>query len=35
MHVTWHRAYAEPALLPWMLAQRVRGAPCSFAQPLR
>jgi len=35
MHVIWHRAYAEPALLPWMLAQRVRGAPCSFAQPLR
>ena len=34
-HVIWHRAYAERALLPWMLDQRVRGAPCSFAEPLR
>ena len=34
-HVIWHRAYGEPALLPWMLDQRVRGAPCSFAKPLR
>ncbi len=34
-HVIWHRAYGEPALLPWMLDQRVRGAPCDFAEPLR
>ena len=34
-HVIWHSAYGEPALLPWMLDQRVRGAPCSFAEPLR
>jgi predicted peptidase len=34
-HVIWHRAYGEPALLPWMLDQRVGGAPCSFAEPLR
>ena len=34
-HVIWHRAYGEPALLPWMLDQRVRGAACSFAEPLR
>jgi predicted peptidase len=34
-HVIWHRAYGEPALLPWMLDQRVRGTACSFAEPLR
>ncbi|HVT32979.1 MAG TPA: hypothetical protein VHE32_10045 [Rhodanobacteraceae bacterium] len=34
-HVIWHRAYAEPELLPWMLDRRVRGKPCSFAEPLR
>jgi predicted peptidase len=34
-HVIWHRAYAEPALLPWMIDQRVRGAACSFDEPLR
>lgn len=30
-HVIWARAYAEPALLPWLLGQRLRGAPCDFA----
>jgi predicted peptidase len=34
-HVIWHRAYGEPALLPWMLDQRVQGAACSFAEPVR
>ena len=34
-HVIWHRAYAEPELLPWMLDQRVRGAPCGFTEPVR
>jgi predicted peptidase len=29
-HVIWHRAYGEPALLPWMLDQRVRGGACDF-----
>ena len=29
-HVIWARAYAEPALLPWLLGQRLRGAPCDF-----
>ena len=29
-HVIWRRAYREPALLPWMLDQRVRGAACDF-----
>ena len=28
-HVIWHRAYAEEALLPWMLDQRSRRA-CTF-----
>ena len=28
-HVIWHRAYAEDALLPWMLDQRSRRA-CAF-----
>jgi predicted peptidase len=32
MHVIWHQAYATPELLPWMLNQRVHGAPCDFAQ---
>jgi len=30
-HVIWPRAYAEDALLPWLLGQRLRGAPCDFA----
>jgi predicted peptidase len=30
MHPMWHRAYATPELLPWMLDQRLRGAPCEF-----
>ena len=34
-HVIWHRAYGEPALLTWMLDQRVRGAACRFDEPLR
>jgi hypothetical protein len=34
-HVIWHRAYAEPELLPWMLDQRVRGEPCGFTEPVR
>jgi len=29
-HVIWSRAYNEPALLPWMLDQRVRGPACDF-----
>jgi len=29
-HVIWHRAFGEAALLPWMLDQRLRGAPCDF-----
>jgi predicted peptidase len=33
-HVIWHRAYGEPALLPWMLDQRVRGKPCDFTEPV-
>jgi predicted peptidase len=32
-HVIWPQAYAEPALLPWILDQRLRGAPCDFAEP--
>ena len=31
MHPMWHRAYATPELLPWMLGQRLRVAPCDFA----
>jgi predicted peptidase len=31
MHVIWHRAYATPDLLGWMLSQRLRGKPCDFA----
>jgi predicted peptidase len=30
-HVIWARAYAEDALLPWMLGQRLRTPPCDFA----
>ncbi len=30
-HVIWHRAYATPGLLGWMLNQRLRGKPCDFA----
>jgi predicted peptidase len=29
-HVIWHHAYATPELLPWMLDQRLHGAPCDF-----
>lgn len=31
MHVIWHRAYATPTLLPWLLDQRLRHAPCDFS----
>ena len=31
MHPMWHRAYATPELLPWMLSQRLRGRPCDFS----
>lgn len=31
-HVIWSRAYAEPELLPWMLAQRSALSPCHFVQ---
>jgi len=34
-HVIWSRAYNEPALLPWMLDQRVRGPTCDFGVPAR
>lgn len=30
MHPIWHQAYAERELLPWLLDQRLRGAPCDF-----
>ncbi|HSX58620.1 MAG TPA: prolyl oligopeptidase family serine peptidase [Tahibacter sp.] len=30
-HVIWSRAYAEPGLLPWMLAQRSPYPDCDFA----
>jgi len=30
-HVIWHRAYATPGLLGWMLGRRLRGKPCDFA----
>ena len=30
-HVIWSRAYAEDALLPWLLDQRLRGKPCDFS----
>jgi predicted peptidase len=35
MHVIWHRAYATPELLGWMLGQRLRGKPCDFADAVR
>lgn len=31
-HVIWHHAYATDALLPWILEQRLRTAPCDFAR---
>ena len=31
MHPIWHQAYATDALLPWLLNQRLRHAPCDFA----
>ncbi len=34
-HVIWPRAYAESALLPWLLDQRLRGKPCDFATHVR
>ena len=34
-HVIWAQAYAENALLPWMLDQRLRGKPCDFAASAR
>lgn len=36
MHVIWHRAYGEDALLPWILSQRVSESACDrfkFAPP--
>ncbi len=30
MHPMWQRAYATPELLPWILSQRLSGAPCDF-----
>jgi len=30
-HVIWHRAYATPGLLGWMLNQRLHGRPCDFS----
>ncbi len=30
-HVIWSRAYAEDALLPWLLSQRLRAKPCDFS----
>ena len=34
-HVIWPQVYAESALLPWMLDQRLRGKPCDFLVALR
>lgn len=34
-HVIWPRAYAERGLLPWMLAQRLRGPVCGFGASAR
>lgn len=34
-HVIWPRAYADDALLPWMLRQRLRAQPCNFRVPVR
>ena len=31
MHVIWHKAYATPQLLPWILDQRLRGQACDFS----
>lgn len=31
MHVIWHHAYSTPALLPWLLDQRLAHAPCDFS----
>jgi predicted peptidase len=31
MHPIWHQAYATDELLPWLLNQRLRHAPCDFA----
>lgn len=31
LHVIWPRAYAEDALLPWILDQRLPGPACDFA----
>ncbi|MGN6518400.1 MAG: hypothetical protein ACTHK2_03135 [Dokdonella sp.] len=32
-HVIWPRAYAEDALLPWILDQALPGRPCDFTVP--
>ena len=34
-HVIWPRAYAEDALLPWLLDQHLRGKPCDFSSSAR
>ncbi|MBR0345142.1 MAG: hypothetical protein IJI03_07765 [Rudaea sp.] len=34
-HVIWHRAYATPGLLGWMLGQRLRGRACDFSDYTR
>lgn len=34
-HVIWSRAYAEDALLPWLLDQRLRGKSCDFSAGAR
>ncbi|MEO7063486.1 MAG: hypothetical protein ABI082_06935 [Dokdonella sp.] len=34
-HVIWSRAYAEAALLPWLLGQRLRTKPCDFSTQRR
>jgi len=34
-HVIWPRAYAESALLPWILDQRLPHPPCDFASATR
>lgn len=31
-HVIWARAYDDPALLPWILDQRLPGKPCDFSR---
>lgn len=30
MHVIWHHAYSTPALLPWLLDQRLNHPSCDF-----